>query len=101
MNLQCDIPSKKTSARRPILLAAMLRGARFGALVAGGIMFVMGLIGLSIGIGGIAHAPRPSLIDFAGMFGGVALSAVYGAIAGAVIMGTIAAMRLCWSRKPG
>ena|SRR5689334_3098947 len=99
MSIDSENTAPKPAVRRPAL-AATLRGARFGALIAGGIMLLMGLIGLGIGIGGIGRAPRPSLVDFFGMLGGFALFAVFGAFVGAAIMGTMATVRLHWPRKP-
>jgi hypothetical protein len=63
-------------------------------MFAGNFMLIMGLVGFGLVYFKVVRAPPVTLVDFAGMFGGVAISAVYGAIAGAAIMGTIEAVRL-------
>ncbi len=84
-------------ARRPIL-TAVLRGARFGAVIACVTMTFVGLIGLGISAALRAPTVASFFTDLAGMLGGVGLSALYGALVGAALMGVFAVIR--WKSKP-
>src|SRR5208282_691709 len=82
---------EKTAAKRPILNAS-LRGARFGGLVAGIVMSVVGILCLAFSL--LTRMPTmPSLLDVAGMLAAVGLSALYGSVIGAAIMGVHAVVR--------
>ncbi len=79
-------------SKRPILNAA-LRGARFGGIVAAVIMGIVGL--LSVGLCIIVGLPAINVCyEFCGLPVAVGLSAAYGAIIGAAIMGVFALFRL-------
>jgi hypothetical protein len=94
MNIDRESPAPKLDPGRPIL-AATFKGACFGALILGGMVLSTGLIVLGVGngIGGICGLGRPSLLDLLAMLGGIALSAVTGAITGGVIKGTLAVVQ--------
>ena len=80
-----------SAAKRPILTAS-LRGARFGGLVAGIVMSAVALLGLGFSLA--TRAPgTPSFLDLVGMLAGVGLSALYGSLLGAAVMGGCAIVR--------